>query len=101
MLDSSRFARWGSARIVPESAPFVPSLLAQESASRRSAMLALSRKPGEKVVIGNGITLTVVEVRGNRGRLALHCPGLLRILRAELACRQDESLDADPDGRPG
>ena len=32
-------------------------------------MLVLSRKPGEKVVIGNGITLTVVEVEGNRVRL--------------------------------
>jgi len=37
-----------------------------ESASGRSDMLVLSRKPGEKVVLSNGITLTVVEVRGNR-----------------------------------
>jgi carbon storage regulator len=64
-------------------------------------MLALSRKPGEKVVIGNGITLTVVEVRGDRVRLAFDAPDHVRILRAELACRQGESLDADLDGRPG
>ena len=64
-------------------------------------MLALSRRPGEKVVIGNGITLTVVGVRGGRVRLAFDAPDQVRILRAELACRQGEPLDADPDGRAG
>ena len=64
-------------------------------------MLALSRKPGEKVVIGNSITLTVVEVRGDRVRLAFDAPDQVRILRAELACRQGEPLDADRGGRPG
>ena len=62
-------------------------------------MLVLSRKPGEKVVIGNGITVTVVEVRGNRVRLALDAPDQVRILRAELACWQDDPLDADPGAR--
>ena len=64
-------------------------------------MLALSRKPGEQVVIGNDITLTVVEVNGNRVRLAFDAPDQVRILRAELACRPGEPLDADPDGSPG
>jgi carbon storage regulator len=64
-------------------------------------MLALSRKRGEKVVIGNGITLTVVEVRGDRVRLAFDAPDQIRILRAELACQQGESRDADLGGRPG
>jgi carbon storage regulator len=63
-------------------------------------MLVLSRKPGEKVVLGNGITLTVVEVRGDRVRLAFDAPDQVRILRAELACRQGEPPDADLDGRP-
>ena len=63
-------------------------------------MLVLSRKPGEQVVIGDGITLTVVEVRGGRVRLAFDAPAQVGILRAELACRPGEPLDADPDGRP-
>ena len=49
-------------------------------------MLVLSRKPGEKVVIGNGITVTVVSVLGNKVRLAFDAPDQVRILRAELAC---------------
>jgi carbon storage regulator len=63
-------------------------------------MLVLSRKPGEQVVIGNGITLTVVEVRGNRVRLAFDAPEQVRILRAEVACWQDDLLQADLDGTP-
>jgi carbon storage regulator CsrA len=63
-------------------------------------MLVLSRKPGEKVVIGNGITVTVVEVRGNRVRLAFDAPDQVRILRAELAGWQDDPLEADLGGKP-
>ena len=63
-------------------------------------MLALSRRPGEKVVIG-GVTLTVVEVRGGWVRLAFDAPDQVRILRAELACRQAEPPDADLDVRAG
>ena len=63
-------------------------------------MLVITRRPGEKVVIGNGITVTVVSVLGNKVRLAFDAPDQVRILRAELACRQGEPLDADLDGRP-
>ena len=52
-------------------------------------MLVLSRKPGEKVVTSNGISVTVAEVKGNRVRLAFVAPDDVRILRAELA-RQPE-----------
>jgi hypothetical protein len=55
----------------PESAPFLPFLIGPKMGfTRRSAVLALSRKPGEKVVIGNGITLTVVESRAAEQQLA-------------------------------
>jgi carbon storage regulator len=64
-------------------------------------MLALSRKPGEKVVIRHTITLTVVEVRGDRVRLAFDAPEQVRRMRTELACRQGEPLDAGLDDRPG
>jgi carbon storage regulator len=62
-------------------------------------MLVLSRKPGEQLVLGDGITLTVLEVRGDRVRLAVEAPDQFRILRAELACRQGEPYDAALDGR--
>ena len=64
-------------------------------------MLVLSRKPGEQVVLGDGITLTVVVVRGNQVRLAFDAPAQIRIRRAELARWPGEPLDADLDARPG
>jgi carbon storage regulator len=63
-------------------------------------MLVLSRKAGEKVVIGGGITVIVVEVQGNRVRLAFDAPEEVRILRGELACWQDDSLEADLEAKP-
>jgi carbon storage regulator CsrA len=47
-------------------------------------MLVLCRKTVEKVVVGDDITLTVIEVQGNRVRVGIHAPGQVRILRGEL-----------------
>jgi carbon storage regulator len=55
-------------------------------------MLILSRKRGEKVVIGLGVTVTVLEVVGGRVRLGFEAPGQVGIFRGELAPRRD--LDA-------
>src|SRR5271166_3425403 len=52
-------------------------------------MLVLTRKPGEKVVTSNGISVTVAQVKGNRVRLAFAAPDDVRIVRAEIA-RQPE-----------
>jgi carbon storage regulator CsrA len=62
-------------------------------------MLVLNRKPGEQIVIGDDITLTVVEVRGDRVRLAFDAPDQVRILRTELACRQVEPVGGDGRGK--
>lgn len=56
-------------------------------------MLVLSRKPGESVVIGGNIAVTVVEVRGNRVRLAFDAPNEVRIVRGELVGRQVRLVD--------
>jgi carbon storage regulator len=52
--------------------------------SWRVVMLVLSRKQGEQVVLGNGITVTLVEVAGNRARLGIEAPDSVPILRGEL-----------------
>lgn len=50
-------------------------------------MLALSRKKDEVVVIGDGpdkITVVVVEIRGDKVRLAIDAPTDVRIDRLEV-----------------
>jgi carbon storage regulator len=62
-------------------------------------MLVLSRKVGEKLVIGDNITLTVVAVDRHHIKLGLEAPDPVRILRAELVGRRlpAEETEADPD----
>ncbi len=47
-------------------------------------MLVLSRKPGERVFLGNEIEVVVVEVRGDRVKLGFVAPGYVPIQRGEL-----------------
>ena len=47
-------------------------------------MLVLSRKIGEKIHVGNDITIEVRRVAGNRVTLAVDAPREVRILRGEL-----------------
>jgi carbon storage regulator len=70
----------------PPGAPLaLPSLTTTESSlSRRRVMLVLSRKPGQKVAINGGITITVVRVDRGRIRLAVEAPSHVRVVRAEI-----------------
>jgi carbon storage regulator len=47
-------------------------------------MLVLSRKIGEKIHIGDDVTIEVRRVAGNRVTLAIEAPKNVRILRGEL-----------------
>ena len=47
-------------------------------------MLALTRKPGERIVIGNDIVLTIVDVKGETVRLSIDAPRSVSIFRGEL-----------------
>ena len=47
-------------------------------------MLVLSRKPGEKVLIGTDISFVVVEVKGKQVRIGIDAPAEVRIVREEL-----------------
>ena len=55
-------------------------------------MLVLTRKIGEQIVIGENIVLTVVDIRGNKVRLAVEAPRDVSIHRQEVHQRiQDEN----------
>jgi carbon storage regulator len=54
------------------------------AAFKEDEMLVLSRKLGEKIVIAGDIVVTVVEVRGDRVKLAFEAPAAVPIHRSEL-----------------
>ncbi len=58
-------------------------------------MLVLSRKPNQKIQIGSEITVTIVKVRGNVIRLGIEAPRDIRVVRAELDVRVDETLTGE------
>ncbi|HET6151315.1 MAG TPA: carbon storage regulator CsrA [Marmoricola sp.] len=57
-------------------------------------MLVLSRKVGESVVIGDDVTLTILEVRGDIVRVGIDAPRSVAVHRAELL-EQLESSNRD------
>lgn len=55
-------------------------------------MLVLARRRNEGIVIGEGITVTIVEVRGNQVRLGIEAPKDVRVLREELTGAETETV---------
>lgn len=51
-------------------------------------MLVLSRGVGEKIVIGDDITITVVRIGPNGVRIGIDAPGDVPIVREELIQRE-------------
>ena len=47
-------------------------------------MLVLSRKKNESIVINNDITVTVVEIRGDKVRLGIDAPKEVTVHRREV-----------------
>ena len=59
-------------------------------------MLVLSRKVGEKIVIGDNITIVVNRISGNRVSIGVEAPEDLNIVRGELELvRRSFASDAD------
>lgn len=47
-------------------------------------MLVLSRKPGERIMIGDDVTVTIVRIGPNTVRLGIDAPRQMNIVREEL-----------------
>jgi carbon storage regulator len=62
-------------------------------------MLILSRKVGERIVIGKDITVVVNRVAGDRVTLGLEAPPEVHILRGELRPFDDDE-QRNPKGVP-
>jgi len=63
-------------------------------------MLVLSRKPGERILIGDDIAITIVRIGPNTVRLGIEAPRDLNIVREELCARDaDRSSRLETAGR--
>lgn len=65
-------------------------------------MLVLSRKVNEQIVIGDGIVVTVVSIRGGHVRLGIEAPGHVAVHREEIykmlqqQKQQEEGSSSEP-----
>lgn len=61
-------------------------------------MLVLTRKTEQRILIGDGIELTVLEIRGGKVRLGITCPAEIPVHRKEVyerIARERAEQDAD------
>ena len=52
--------------------------------NKEKAMLVLTRKLGEKVIIGDNIVVTIVRLSDNKVRLGFEAPKEINVARSEL-----------------
>jgi len=58
-------------------------------------MLVITRKPGERITIGDNVVVTVVEVRGSLVKLGIEAPRTISIHRQEIYDRiRKQNLEA-------
>jgi carbon storage regulator len=57
---------------------------ARDGHQRGAAMLVLSRKKNESIIINDNITVTVIEIRGDKVRLGIEAPKHVTVHRREV-----------------
>jgi carbon storage regulator len=58
-------------------------------------MLVLSRRLGEKIVIGDSVTISIVEIKGGQVRLGVTAPRSVRVDRDEVHRRRLHEADGE------
>jgi carbon storage regulator len=58
-------------------------------------MLVLSRKSGERILIGEDVEVVVLDVQGDRVKLGFIAPRYVPIFRAEIHQQLDDRLAAE------
>jgi carbon storage regulator len=65
-------------------------------------MLVLSRKKNESIIINDNITVTVIEIRGDKVRLGIEAPKDVTVHRREVyEAIQNQARAADQSARVG
>lgn len=56
-------------------------------------MLILTRRQGEKILIGNEIEVSVVNISGNQVSIGIDAPNDVEVDREEIRIRKNASMD--------
>jgi carbon storage regulator len=59
-------------------------------------MLVLSRKAGERIIVGENISVVINRISGNRVTIGIEAPTGVRIVRGELGPVSEESDEGEP-----
>ena len=60
-------------------------------------MLIITRRPGEKIMLGDDVVVEIIEVSGSSVRIGIDAPRSLRVFREEIwrAVRDENAAAAD------
>ena len=59
-------------------------------------MLVLTRRVNERIVIGDNVVVTVLEVRGEQVRLGIEAPRDVKVFREEVLLRDQHDAQTPP-----
>jgi carbon storage regulator len=57
-------------------------------------MLIITRRPGEKIVLGDDVVVTVMEISGQTARIGIEAPKALPVYREEIWAAVKEENEA-------
>lgn len=61
-------------------------------------MLVLSCRKDETIIIGNDISITIIEIRGDKVRIGIEAPRNVSVHRKEVWIKIQENLKEQSDG---
>ena len=61
-------------------------------------MLVISRQPGDSLLIGQDIKITVLEVSGDRVKIGIEAPRSVPVMRTEVLDTMRSNQEADQSG---
>jgi carbon storage regulator len=65
---------------------------------RRNAMLIITRKPGQRIMLGDDVTVEVIAVSGSSVRIGIAAPRSVPVYREEIwsAVKAEGAASAEP-----